>query len=154
MLSKLFMTLAVLLAMVSLHADEEHLNLKNGLMANGYDVVSYLDAEKAQKGDEAHTTTHQGATYRFSSEANKATFLANPERYVPAYGGWCAYAMASDYKYKINPKTFTIIDDKVYLFYSGFWVDTLKKWNKEGADELKAKADIAWAKFVAEHDKK
>ena len=121
-------------------------------MANGYDVVSYLDAEEAKKGDKAITAEHDGATYRFSSEANKKTFLANPQRFVPAYGGWCAYAMAKDYKYKVNPKTFTIIDDKIYLFYSGFWTDTLKKWNKEGADELKKKADVYWAKLVAEHE--
>ena len=112
-------------------------------MAHGYDVVSYLESEKATKGDKDITADYDGATYRFHSEENKKLFLASPERFVPAYGGWCAYAMAKDTKYDINPKTFKIIDGKVYLFYKGFWSNTLKKWNKEGEDVLKPKADAA-----------
>ena len=81
-------------------------------------------------------------------------YLENPERFEPAYGSWCAYAMADGDKVDIDPKTFTIIDDKVYLFYNGFWGNTLKKWNKEGAEDLKAKADQKWQEIITNTKKK
>ena len=121
------------------------LNLDDGIMAHGYDVVAYIKQEAAVKGSKDHQATHNGATYYFSSAENKSVFTENPAMYVPAYGGWCAYAMKDGEKVDVNPKTFSIIDGKVYLFYNGFWGNTLKKWNKEGVDTLKPQADAEWA---------
>ena len=68
---------------------------------------------------------------KFSSQKNKDTFLKSPASYLPQYGGWCAFAMG-DYgeKVEVNPKTFKIVDGKLYLFYNSLLNNTLKSWNK------------------------
>ena len=75
-------------------------------------------------------------------------FESNPERYLPAYGGWCAYAMLEVDKVGIDPESFKIVEDRLYLFYNGFWGDTLKRWNKKLAkkpeSELVSQADRQW----------
>lgn len=123
-------------------------NLENGVMARGYDVVAYTTSQ-ALAGDAAITAEHHGATYRFATTANRDTFLADPDRYVPAYGGWCAYAMADGDLVNIDPETYKLIDGRVYLFYNGFWGNTLTKWNKDET-ALKTKADAAWQQLNAE----
>jgi len=139
----------VLLFTVTLFG-QNHVNLKKGFAVEGYDVVAYF-SNKAVKGDKKFEATYNGVNYAFSSEGNRATFQKNPERFVPQYGGYCAYAVGiKGKKVGINPKSFQIIDDKLYLFYDGFGGDTLEKWNKEGSAALKKKADANWKKIVAE----
>ena len=71
---------------------------------------------------------------------NKKKFDGNPEKYMPAYGGWCAYAIgATKEKVKINPNTYKIIDGKVYLFYNKNFTNTLKLWNE---DEVNLKKSL------------
>ena len=107
-------------------------NLDNGLAIKGYDPVAYFtqNQKKAIKGSKVYTYTYMGATYHFSSTKNLNTFKANPKKYEPQYGGWCAYALISKpQKVDINPKSFKIINGKLYLFYSTRWVNGLEKWN-------------------------
>ena len=127
-------------------ASKHELNLsKSGVAVEGYDVVSYFDAS-AQKGSKVIASIYKGATYFFSSKKNKEKFDLNPLKYTPQYGGWCAYAMGDDgSKVSINPKTYKILDGKLYLFYNKFGINTLKSWNKDEA-KLKAKADENWGK--------
>ena len=74
----------------------------------------------------------------------KALYLENPEKYLPQYGGWCAYAMGEKAeKVTIDPETFIITDGKLYLFYNSYFNDTSEKWNKE-PEVLKVKADKNW----------
>lgn len=129
----------------------EHYNLKSGVAIKGYDPVAYFTQNKAVEGSKQFRHIHQGVTYQFSSTENLAKFKKSPSRYEPQYGGWCAYAFAIDAgKVKVNPKSFKIIDAKLYLFYhSAPWGNTLKKWNQEGSDKtLISKANAAWAKEV------
>ena len=87
-------------------------------------------------------TEFQGVSYKFTSAEHLASFKKDPERYLPQYGGYCAYAMAlKGDKVGVNPKTFLITDDKLYLFYNKFGVNTLKKWENENPKELKEAAD-------------
>lgn len=88
---------------------------KKGLAIKGYDPVAYFTENQAVKGNKDITATHEGATYRFSSEENKELFLADANRYLPQYGGFCAFGVSVDKKYKINPKAFHIVDGKLYL---------------------------------------
>lgn len=116
----------------------------DGLFVDGYDLVSYLNQKEAVEGKKENTVTYQGASFRFSTAANKKLFAADPEKYLPAYGGWCAFAMGENgEKVEVNPKTFKIIDGKTYLFYNKFFTNTLTSWNKNEAI-LKAKADANW----------
>lgn len=123
-------------------------NLENKLAIQGYDPVAYFTLKKAVKGKSTLTTTYEGVVYNFSSQANKDLFVKNPANYEPQYGGWCAYAMgATGEKVEIDPATFKIIDNKLYLFYNAFFNNTLKTWNKDESN-LKKKADVSWKKFL------
>lgn len=126
---------------------KKHFNLEDGVAIGGYDPVSYFTQNKAVKGKKETAVYYQGVTYYFSSAANKDLFKANPSRYEPEYGGWCAYAMGEKgEKVSIDPETFKVLNGKLYLFYNRFFNNTLKDWNKNEAS-LKAKADVNWPKL-------
>lgn len=123
-------------------------NLSNNLAISGYDPVAYFTSKKAIKGKSTYSVTEKNVTYYFSSKENLETFVKNPSAYEPEYGGWCAYAMgATGEKVPVDPETFKIVNNKLYLFYNRFFNNTLKDWNKDEAN-LKSKADIAWKKFI------
>ena len=144
---KLFITLFTILMFSSLTA-QDHYNLKKGFVAKGYDVVAYFENE-AIKGDDQFISEYEDVSYKFSSKKNLNIFNSKPEKYVPQYGGYCAYAVAvKGDKVDINPKTFQIIDDKLYLFYNKLGVNTLENWNEEGVEKLKKQANENWEKLV------
>lgn len=123
---------------------KKQFNLEDGLAIEGYDPVAYFLQHKAVKGSKSLSLYVDGVTYYFSSAANKDAFKKEPLRYEPQYGGWCAYAMgASGEKVSIDPKTFKIVEGKLYLFYNRFFNNTLTDWNKDEAG-LKKKADANW----------
>jgi len=123
---------------------KKHFNLSDGLAIKGYDPVAYFTVGKAVKGSKDLSVYSVGATYYFSSAANKELFKANPDKYMPEYGGWCAYAMgAKGEKVSVDPETFKIVNGKLYLFYNAFFNNTLKDWNKDEVN-LKKKADANW----------
>ena len=128
---------------------QSHLNLEEGTLAlQGYDAVSYLVEKKAVEGKMEYNLIHEGATYLFSSLKNRELFKRTPQKYVSAYGGWCAYAMgATGEKVKVDPETFKIIDGQTYLFYNFNFTNTLKKWNKDEV-ALKKKGDSNWSKIT------
>jgi YHS domain-containing protein len=80
-----------------------HINVDlEGLALHGYDVVAYFTDRQATLGKAELTATHDGGTYRFASAEHRAAFLADPEKYLPRYGGFCAYGVANGYKVKID----------------------------------------------------
>jgi len=140
-------TLLLLLGTSSIYSQSIDYNLKKGYVANGYDVVAYFN-NQALEGNKEFTSKYDGAEYKFSSEKNLNLFTANPEKYVPQYGGYCAYAIAEKAdKVSINPKTFKIKDGKLYLFYNAWGTNTLELWQKENEVALKNKADENWEKI-------
>ncbi|MEO0572059.1 MAG: YHS domain-containing (seleno)protein [Bacteroidota bacterium] len=123
-------------------------NTKRGYVANGYDVVSYFQG-KATKGDDQFMTIYDGAKFRFVTDQNLKAFEMNPKKYLPQYGGYCAYAIAvTGKKVSINPETFEIRDGKLYLFYNSGKNNTLESWLNESPEQLKLKADKNWEKIV------
>ena len=123
-------------------------NLENKVAIQGYDPVSYFTQKKAVKGKKELTASYEGATYNFSSQANKETFAKNPSGYEPQYGGWCAYALgAKGEKVEVDPETFKIVNGKLFLFYNAYFNNTLKSWNKDEAN-LNKKADANWKKII------
>lgn len=90
----------------------------DGKAIRGYDPVAYFTQEEAVAGSSDHTFDYQGATWQFSSAENRELFAANPEKYAPAYGGYCAWAVANNYTASIDPDAWSIRDGKLYLNYS------------------------------------
>ena len=135
-------TLLVLIISTSLYAQDY--NTKKGFVAEGYDVVSYFNST-AVKGNKKFVTDYDGVQFKFSSKENLEIFNTSPKKYVPAYGGYCAYAIgAKGEKVSIDPETFEIRDGKLYLFYNSWGTNTLELWEEEGAEGLKIKADKNW----------
>lgn len=127
----------------------KHFNLTNGLAIEGYDPVSYFTKGKAEMGTSKYSVSFLGVKYLFSCQKNKELFVSSPTKYEPQFGGWCAFAMGdSGKKVEINPSTFKIINDKLYLFYNAFFNNTLTDWNKEEG-KLKIKAEKNWSRFIA-----
>jgi YHS domain-containing protein len=87
----------------------------NGVILKGYDPVAYFAQKKAVKGSSKYQSTYQGATYYFSSAADLATFKANPSKYVPQYGGFCANGVKNNNLRDADPTVFFIVKGKLYV---------------------------------------
>lgn len=92
------------------------LNLDNTVALHGYDAVSYFEQEQPRRGNRRIIERVGGATYYFASRGNRYTFLGNAPAYQPQFGGYCATSLAQGRLEDINPKIFTIFDNKLYLF--------------------------------------
>ncbi len=101
----------------------------------GYDTVAYFTEGKPVKGSKDFTYEYRGAEWRFSSAENLATFKANPEKYAPQFGGYCAYAVSQNTIASIKPELWAIVDGKLYLNYSN---GVQKKWDKDREGYIKA----------------
>jgi YHS domain-containing protein len=122
---------------------------KSGLAIAGYDPVAYFTQTKAVKGSAAITATHQAATYYFASAANRDAFIADPDRFVPVYGGYCAYGVAHGHKVKIDPEAFRVVNDRLYLNYSK---GVQQRWLSDIPGNI-ATADSNWRRLKdAPHD--
>lgn len=121
-----------------------------GIAIGGYDPVSYHMNGGARRGASALRARHGDATYLFSSAENRDAFLADPERYAPAFGGWCAWALADGEGslVKIDPDSYLIQDGRLLLFFDGFLADTRAWWLERDALELEGAADGNWARIA------
>ncbi|NUQ46500.1 MAG: YHS domain-containing protein [Phycisphaerae bacterium] len=119
----------------------------SGLALQGYDAVSYFDGGKPLRGSEEFTTRYRGVTYRFASRENRGKFAKDPAKYVPAYGGWCATAMAEGRLVEVDPMNFKITGGRLFLFYKGWLGNALKDWNKD-EKRLTARADSEWRRIA------
>ena len=84
----------------------------------GYDPVAYFTEGKPVRGSKTFQSQWSGATFSFASADNQALFEADPEKYAPQYGGYCAYAVSEGYTAKTDPESWSIVDGKLYLNYS------------------------------------
>jgi hypothetical protein len=98
-------------------AGDQYLD-RDGLPVGGYDVVTYHTEPAPLVGLETITAVHNGVTWRFATTQNRDLFSADPARYVPAYDGHCAYALADDRKVRTDPDAYLVVDDVLYLNFS------------------------------------
>ncbi len=115
-------------------------NTEGAAALQGYDPVAYFVDGRPVPGQPTIAAAHDGATYRFASEANRAAFLADPAKYLPAYGGWCAYGMARGYKAIVDPRAFAIVDGRLYLNYNAA---IQAQWRRDTPGEI-SRADSNW----------
>ncbi len=124
---------------------------REGIAIEGYDPVAYFPegGGAPQAGDPSISTAYEGVTYNFTSVANRDRFLASPRHYEPAYGGWCAYAMAKGNKISVDPEAYLIQNDRLLLFYRTSLNDTRDKWAENPTDMI-IDADINWRNWTGE----
>ena len=113
---------------------------ERGLAVAGYDVVSFHEQHQAVKGKPEFSHVWQGANWIFSSLENREQFAASPERYAPAYGGYCAYAMSKGSLAPPDPYSFTLHQGVLYLNYS---MGVQKTWRVDKERYIK-RADFYW----------
>lgn len=128
-----------LAAGAAIAADENY--IVDGYGANGYDAVAYFTENAAVIGDDAYTAEHEGVAYRFSSAANRDAFAADPAKYAPQYGGFCAFGLAMGRKVPTDPTAFAVVDDKLYLNLNK---GVQKRWRADIPGFVKG-ADNNWA---------
>jgi len=109
----------------------------------GYDLVSYHQDSGPVRGSGFNASAYEGVTYLFATEANKATFEANPEKYLPAYNGYCAFGLALGKKFNTDPTVYEIVDGVLYLNLDG---EIQKKWSADISGNI-AKADANWSEL-------
>ena len=112
----------------------------------GVDPVAYFTAGRPVEGSSEHESEWMGATWRFASAENRDKFAAEPEKYAPQYGGYCAWAVAQGYTAKIDPQAWKIVDGKLYLNYSP---DAKAQWSADVPGNI-AKGDANWPKIRAD----
>lgn len=111
-----------------------------GVAAGGYDVVSYFTAGRPERGDARFAVKRNGAEYRFASERHRAQFAANPEAYLPQYGGHCAYALSKGKTVDGDPTAWVIRKGKLYFAVSREALGLLES----GLNEAIEQADAFW----------
>jgi YHS domain-containing protein len=121
---------------------------KHGVALRGYDAVAYFSDKKPVKGLAEHKADYKGSTFHFASKANRDAFVADPTKYAPQYGGFCAFGMSGGYKAATDPAAFTIVDGKLYLNYNR---DIQKQWSAD-IPGFVVKADKNWP-VVSNHTK-
>ena len=120
----------------------------SGLALEGYCPVAYHAVNRPVKGSPKYASEYNGVTYHLVSEDARRAFEADPEKYLPAYGGWCALGIAGGDKFPVDPTNFKIVGGRLMLFLRNPDVDTLSLWNQRNQDELTARADAHWKKIA------
>src|SRR5262245_34746026 len=103
-----------------------------GVAIKGYDPVAYFTQSKPVKGSASFSYQWMNSTWWFASAADRDDFARNPEKYVPQYGGYCAYGVSQNHTAPIDPEAWTIIRGKLYLNYSKgvkkTWSESIPKY--------------------------
>lgn len=137
--------LSIIVLAVAIAHSAELVNVdKAGLALQGYDPVAFFVEGKAIPGNPAITASHQGAIYRFSSEQHREAFGKDPNRFAPAFGGFCAYAVSRNQTAPVEIGTWQILHDRLVLNYDAK-VRTL--FDAEREENLK-KADMNWPSLM------
>lgn len=112
----------------------------DGVALRGYDPVAYFDAGKPTPGMKSLSHEYQGSTFLFSSQANLDKFSADPGKYAPQFGGFCALGTANGYKVKTEPDAFKVVDGKLYFNYNR---KVLELWTQDQAGYI-SRANKNW----------
>ena len=118
----------------------------SGVALEGYCPVAYFAVGKAVQGKPEYATTHNDVTYHFVSGEAQAAFEAAPEKFLPAFGGWCAFGMSVSDKFPVDPTNFKIVEGRLFVFLKNKNVDALELWDKGDESGLIRKAERHWKK--------
>ncbi len=145
-MKKALLLLVCLLASSAVFAQNKSLqNLdKQGVAIQGYDPVAFFTQGKPVKGQSQFESSYKGAKYLFASAEDKATFDANPAKYEPQFGGFCAYAVSEGHTAPVKVEAFMIVNGRLLMQYD---LDIRKTFEKDPQGRL-AKADKNWPAIV------
>lgn len=145
---KTFFLPAIILLSFGQGYSQREVFIKSDAAIQGYDPVAYFKESKPVKGKADLTYTWKQATWHFSSQQNLEDFKANPEKFAPQFGGYCAYGMSEGHKAPTSPDAWTVLDDKLYLNYNK---NVRELWNKDRAGNIE-KATKNWPSVKNDKD--
>jgi len=114
------------------------------LGVSGYSPVSYLTRNRAEPGSPLHRAEYEGVTYFFTDAGQVKAFKADPDGYLPAYGGFCAFGCSVDSKFVPDPTSFEVIGGRTHLFLKNEEVDARHLWRNADEREARSKANAFW----------
>jgi len=135
-----FFVAAMLIAAASFATADPVNRSRAGLALDGYDPVAYFTDGQAVRGSAAFAHVHEGTTYRFASAAHREAFAADPTRYLPQYGGFCAWAVSRGYTAPTDPLAWRIVDGRLFLNYSR---SVQRTWEQDASGNIR-KGDTNW----------
>jgi YHS domain-containing protein len=121
----------------------------NGIILDGYDAVAFFTDNKPVKGIAEFQFKYEGAVYQFASKEHLDLFKANPDKYKPQFGGWCAYAVSLGRIAPIDVNNFSIVDGRLFIQHNQRAVNG---WNKDVPGNI-VKADKYWPDVASHHGK-
>lgn len=128
-------------------------NIDNSNIAlQGFSPVSYADLGLAQRGKKEFKSEYKGVVYYFTSQDQKSSFDSNPSKYLPQYGGFCAFGMYAGAKFRVDPNKFISKNGKYYLFLNNVELDAKQLWLNENESTLIATANTNWKKLSKTHN--
>lgn len=139
----------VLFTATALAGDLVNVSGASKAAVSGFDTVAFFTDSKPINGSPFISAEHKGATYFFASEEHKKLFVANPEKYAPQFGGYCAFGVGIDKLFPVDISTWQVRDGKLYLNLNP---DILKKFNEDLKGNV-AKADKNWPGLVKANSK-
>ncbi len=139
-MKKVYGLIAALLFTVVMQAQKSSVFISRDKAIRGYDPVAYFTESKPVKGSDNFVYSWNNADWYFSSQKNLDLFKANPVKYAPQYGGYCAYGLSRGYKASTVPDAWTIDNGKLYLNYS---LSVRSDWDKNRRERIQ-KADGYW----------
>lgn len=143
MIKKLLKTIAAIASVLAVTATAQAGSNYDQPAISGYDLVSYHQDSGPVRGTGFHAHEHDGATFLFSSKENLEAFKQNPEKYLPAYNGYCAYGAALGKKFNADPAVYEIVDGTLYLNLDA---SIQEKWAEDIPGHI-AKGDKHWEKI-------
>lgn len=149
------LTVGILLTGTAIFAqDKKANNIDNSNIAlQGYSPVSYLDAGLAQKGVKEYKSEYENVVYYFTSSEQKVIFDTSPSKYVPQYGGYCAFGAYVGAKFRVDPNKFIVKDGKYFLFLNNIELDAKELWlNENNHYGLEEKANDNWMKLKTSYN--
>lgn len=148
-------TMVLVLAMTfSFAQDKKGINIDNSNIAlSGYSPVSYLDMGIAQRGVKTFKSEHNKVIYYFTSAEQKMTFDKNPNKYLPQFGGYCAFGIYAGAKFRPDPNKFIVKDGKYFLYLYNIELDAQQLWLAEkNHAKLLSTANNNWKKLKATYN--
>ncbi|MCA0959798.1 YHS domain-containing (seleno)protein [Allomuricauda sp. XS_ASV26] len=143
----------LLIAVVTINTtfaqDKKANNIDNSNIAlQGYSPVSYLELGIAQRGLKEYKSEHNKIVYYFTDMEQKKKFDKNPNKYLPQYGGYCAFGVYAGAKFRPDPNKFIVKDGKYFLFLYNIELDAQQLWLAENNHNgLVKKANTNWSKL-------
>ncbi len=128
------------LTSVTLAAEPPVFTGRGDFAIRGYDAVAYHKRERPVKGSSSFTAQWNGATWRFANAENRDDFIADPEKWAPQYGGYCAWAVSNNATASTDPDAWSLVDGRLYLNYS---LSVRQRWGQDIPGNI-ARGDANW----------